>query len=60
MSEALKWLRTSGPGVVAADGTPVPLRGVGIGGWLNMENFITGYPSTESAHRKAMRGVPRR
>jgi endoglucanase len=57
MSYALQWLRTSGPDVVAADGTPVPLRGVGIGGWLNMENFITGYPSTESAHRKAMRGV---
>jgi endoglucanase len=57
MSYALQWLRTSGPDVVAADGTPVPLRGVGIGGWLNMENFITGYPSTESAHRKAMREV---
>jgi len=57
MSEALRWLRTEGPGVVAADGTPVQLRGVGIGGWLNMENFITGYPSTESSHRQAMRKV---
>jgi endoglucanase len=51
----VKWLRTSGPAIVAADGEPVPLRGVGLGGWLNMENFITGYPATESAHRKAMR-----
>jgi len=39
MSKALQWLRTSGPDVVAPDGTPVRLRGVGIGGWLNMENF---------------------
>ncbi len=46
MTEALPWLRTDGPCVVAADGTPVQLRGVGIGGWLNMENFMTGYPST--------------
>jgi endoglucanase len=57
MSNALPWLRTSGPGIVASDGTPVRLRGIGVGGWLNMENFITGYPSTESAHRKAMREV---
>jgi endoglucanase len=51
----VKWLRTSGPRVVTEDGEPVLLRGVGVGGWLNMENFITGYPATESAHRKAMR-----
>ena len=51
----LPWLRTSGPDVVQPDGTPVRLRGVGIGGWLNMENFITGYPATESSHRQAMR-----
>jgi endoglucanase len=57
MSEALQWLRASGPDVVTADGAPIRLRGVGIGGWLNMENFITGYPGTESAHRKAMREV---
>jgi endoglucanase len=57
MTAALQWLRTEGPGVVTAAGTPVQLRGVGIGGWLNMENFITGYPSTESSHRQAMRKV---
>ena len=55
MTVSLKWLRTAGPGIVTRDGDPVQLRGVGIGGWLNMENFITGYPSTESAHRRAMR-----
>jgi endoglucanase len=57
MSKPLQWLRTSGPDIAMADGTPVRLRGVGIGGWLNMENFITGYPATESSHRKAMREV---
>ena len=51
----MKWLRTSGPRIVTEDGQPVRLRGVGVGGWLNMENFITGYPATETAHRDAMR-----
>ncbi len=52
----MKWLRTSGGGIVTADdGEPVLLRGVGIGGWLNMENFITGFPATESSHRQALR-----
>jgi endoglucanase len=53
----MKWLRTSGQRVVTEDEEPVILRGVGIGGWLNMENFITGYPATETAHREAMRNA---
>ena len=40
----LQWLRTAGPDVVDEHGTIVRLRGVGVGGWLNMENFITGFP----------------
>jgi aryl-phospho-beta-D-glucosidase BglC (GH1 family) len=51
----MKWLRTSGGDIVTADSEPVLLRGVGVGGWLNMENFITGYPATESSHREALR-----
>src|SRR5690606_14514764 len=39
------------------DGQPVVLRGVGLGGWMNMENFITGYPGTESQHRAAVRAA---
>ncbi|MFC4534973.1 glycoside hydrolase family 5 protein [Sphaerisporangium dianthi] len=50
-------LRVSGSNLVAADGTPVRLRGVGLGGWMNMENFITGYPANESAMRGAVREV---
>ena len=33
------------------------LRGIGLGGWMNMENFITGYPATESLQRAALRRV---
>jgi endoglucanase len=47
-------LRTDGPRVVNAAGEQVRLRGVGLGGWMNMENFITGYPSTESLMRGAV------
>lgn len=40
--------------IVNGAGKPVILRGAGLGGWLNMENFITGYPGHESEHRAAM------
>ena len=37
------------------------LRGVGLGGWMNMENFITGYPANETKMRAAhARGARRR
>ncbi len=51
----LPWLRVAGQHIVTQADEPVLLRGVGVGGWLNMENFITGYPSTESLQRAAMR-----
>jgi hypothetical protein len=47
-------LRTEGDKVVDGSGNPVVLRGAGLGGWMNMENFITGYPGHESQHRAAM------
>jgi hypothetical protein len=50
-------LRADGSGFTGGDGTPLRLRGTAIGGWLNMENFITGYPSAESTMRAAVRGV---
>jgi endoglucanase len=50
-------LRVDGDRLVRGDGTPVVLRGVGLGGWMNMENFITGYPSTESLQRRALRSA---
>ncbi|MEV0622421.1 hypothetical protein AB0I81_54530 [Nonomuraea sp. NPDC050404] len=50
-------LRVSGTRLVADDGSAVRLRGVGLGGWMNMENFVTGYPANESAMRAAVRAV---
>jgi endoglucanase len=49
------WLAVDGDRLVDGSGTAVRLTGVGLGGWLNMENFITGYPATESLQRDALR-----
>ena len=48
-------LQVSGGDLVAPAGHPVRLTGVGLGGWMNMENFVTGFPGTESALREALR-----
>jgi endoglucanase len=50
-------LRTSGSRFTDQTGTEVRLRGAAIGGWLNMENFITGYSANESLMRAAVRAV---
>lgn len=50
-------LRVSGTNFVTADGDTVRLRGAGLGGWLNMENFITGYAANESLMRATVRDV---
>ncbi len=50
-------LQVRGGDLLAPDGQPVCLRGVGLGGWMNMENFITGFPGTESAMREALRAT---
>lgn len=49
------FLTTQGTKLVDRDGKTVILRGVGLGGWMNMENFITGYPANESAQRQMIR-----
>lgn len=54
MSATGEVLRVEGTRIVGADG-PVLLRGFGLGGWMNMENFITGYPGSESQQRRALR-----
>ncbi|MEV4759107.1 cellulase family glycosylhydrolase [Micromonospora sp. NPDC049559] len=53
----LDWLRTDGDRLVDGSGRTVVLAGIGLGGWMNMENFITGYPATESLHRAQLRRV---
>src|SRR5262245_50633413 len=47
-------LQVSGGDIVAPEGHAVRLRGVGLGGWMNMENFITGFPGHERSLRQAV------
>lgn len=53
----MTWISVDGDRLVDTSGATVVLTGVGLGGWLNMENFITGYPATESQQRAALRRV---
>ncbi|RPA75268.1 glycoside hydrolase [Ascobolus immersus RN42] len=50
-------LRTDGPKIVDENGTEVFLKGAAIGGWMNMENFITGYPGMEHQFRRSLENV---
>ncbi|XID92607.1 glycoside hydrolase family 5 protein [Paenibacillaceae bacterium WGS1546] len=45
------FLRARGKDIVDELGRPIKLRGVNIGAWMNLENFLNGYPSSESALR---------
>ncbi len=47
-------LQVRGNQIVDAAGRPVRLRGTCVGGWMNMENFIDGYPGTEHGLRAAL------
>ncbi|RBR01218.1 hypothetical protein VDGD_04824 [Verticillium dahliae] len=47
-------LRVSGTNIVNAAGEQVVLKGAGLGGMLNMEDFITGYSGHEHEHRAAL------
>jgi endoglucanase len=51
------FLQVRGSRLIDGAGTPVRLKGFGLGGWLNMENFITGYPANESMMRAAVTDV---
>ena len=57
MEKLTSMLTTRGTHIETRDGERVHLRGVGLGGWMNMENFITGYPANESLMRAAVRVV---
>ncbi len=43
--------------IVDSHGKPVLLRGTNLGGWMNMENFINGYPGSETGVRAAVAEV---
>lgn len=53
----MKLLKVIGDKVCDETGMQVFLRGTCIGGWMNLEDFIDGYPGTESGIRKHMAQV---
>lgn len=52
--ETLPWLKVDGDRLVDESGSTVVLAGVGLGGWMNMENFISGFPFIESRMRREL------
>ncbi|PNS21041.1 hypothetical protein CAC42_3378 [Sphaceloma murrayae] len=50
-------LKVQGDKVVDGTGKPVVLRGSALGGWMNQENFIVGYPGHEYQFRASMSRV---
>jgi endoglucanase len=53
----LDMLQVNGDQIVDRQGRVISLRGVCVGGWMNMEDFINGYPGPESGMRTAMAQV---
>jgi aryl-phospho-beta-D-glucosidase BglC (GH1 family) len=51
------FLHVKGSEIANRRGDIVRLRGFCLGGWMNMENFITGYPGHESGMRAALARV---
>jgi aryl-phospho-beta-D-glucosidase BglC (GH1 family) len=52
-----RFLRVSGTQIVDGHDTPVVIRGIGLGGWLLMENWITGFPGHEEGQETSVRHV---
>ncbi|KAH7907321.1 glycoside hydrolase family 5 protein [Hygrophoropsis aurantiaca] len=50
----MSFLRVSGTKIVDGEGKEVTLHGAGLGGWMTMENFISGYPGCEFQIREAL------
>jgi endoglucanase len=48
------FLKVKGNQIQNQIGNVVTLHGVGLGGWMNMENFITGFPANENAFRQVV------
>jgi aryl-phospho-beta-D-glucosidase BglC (GH1 family) len=48
------FLKTRGSHIVDAQGHTIRLRGVCVGGWMNMEDFINGHPGAEHTLRATM------
>ncbi|CCG82766.2 putative Glucanase [Taphrina deformans PYCC 5710] len=48
------FLRVQGDKIVDRNGKVIQLRGAGLGGWMNMENFITGFAGREFQFRESL------
>ncbi len=48
----MDFLQTLKKRIIKETGETVYLRGICVGGWMNMENFINGYPGTEISLRE--------
>ncbi|WP_052207296.1 glycoside hydrolase family 5 protein [Sinomonas humi] len=57
MERPPKFVRTDGSRFIDGWGKPIRFTGVCVGGWLNMENFITGYAANETLMREKVAGV---
>lgn len=53
----MEMLRTRKNQVVDASGNQVLLRGPSLGGWMNLENFINGYPGIEASLRHTFKTI---
>ena len=47
----MEMLKVKGSKIVDASGREIRLRGTCVGGWMNMENFLDGYPGSEHGLR---------
>ena len=47
-------LQTSGNKIIDVNGEEIFLRGTCLGGWMNLENFIVGFPGSENCLRRCM------
>ncbi|RXW17225.1 hypothetical protein EST38_g8619 [Candolleomyces aberdarensis] len=50
----MSFLKVDGTRIVDASGNEVVLHGAGLGGWMTMENFISGFPGCEFQVREAL------
>lgn len=53
----MEWLEVRDGKIIDGRGRQVALRGTCVGGWMNMENFINGYPGDENGIRTVMAQV---
>jgi endoglucanase len=53
----MEFLHVHGDQIVTREGQPVRLRGFNLGGWLNMEDYVNGFPGAEHVLRETMERI---